>query len=143
MRVLRQVDPPPPKLYLLLHSLGCPSQELPCPKGVCHLFRLLSPCHTETSRCSSLTAPKMPRHRLLSPTQAPASTMVNESSARPAIAGFLLANRAKLHKLGHSTVLSVAPHPHLLLRLRHLQSRGLLLPANSIAKILIDLICYP
>jgi hypothetical protein len=49
--------------------------------------------------------------------------IVDGSSVRPAIAGFLSAKRAKLHKHGHNTVPSAVLHHHQLPQL-HLQSRG-------------------
>jgi hypothetical protein len=69
------------------------------------------------------TAPKKRPHPLLQQTLTPASMIADGSSVRSAIAGFLLAKRAKLHKHGHNTAPSAVLHHHQLPQLR-LQSRG-------------------
>lgn len=68
------------------------------------------------------TAPKKRPLRLLRQTLTPASMIADGFSVRLAIAGFLSAKRAKLHKHGHNTAPS-AVHHHQLPQLR-LQSRG-------------------
>ena len=69
------------------------------------------------------TAPKKRPHPLLQQTLTPASMIADGSYVRPAIAGFLLAKRAKLHKHGHNIAPSAALHHRQLPQLR-LQSRG-------------------
>lgn len=55
----------------------------------------------------------------------PASMMAHESSVRPAIAGFLSAKTARLHKHGHNIVPNAALHHHQFPQLR-LRFQGLL-----------------
>jgi hypothetical protein len=69
------------------------------------------------------TAPKKRFHPLLQRTLTPASMIADGSSVRPAIAGFLSAKRAKLHKHGHNIAPSAVLHHHQLPQLP-LQSRG-------------------
>lgn len=64
------------------------------------------------------TALKKRPRPLLQQTLMPASMIVEGSSVRPAVAGFLLAKRAKLHKHGPNTVHSAVLRLHQLPQLR-------------------------